>query len=194
LSKELLSKQTAGVLRAVMNQPHWQKDELQKGFSKILLQLKQSVGSPEGYLESLLRNVTFLYENTNRASAFLQQCIEEEKFASQESFHKLMVDVPRQVKESNFLAENMPRFKDFVYKGSTIEEQVGHAEMVYFNSKLVNDLMIDFIGTFLHPDNKEQMGSFMQYASNVVVEAVSHYCTTFAGLIIEEISSPKVSK
>lgn len=190
----MIAKQTAGILRAVMNQPHWQKDELQKGFSKALLQIRQSAGSKEIYLESLLRNVTFLFENTNRAKAFLKQCIEEEKFSSQESFHKVMVEVPRQVKESNFLTENMPRFKELVYKGSTIEEQVDHAEMVYFNSKLVNDLMIDFIGTFLHPDNQKPMESYMEYASDVVVDAVFHYCKAFSGFIIEEITSSNVSK
>jgi len=106
-----------------------------------------------------------------------------------------MLDVPRQVKESNFLTENMPRFKEFVYKGSTIEEQVAHAEMVYFNSKLVNDLIIDFIGTFLHPDNQEQMATYMEYASDIVVDAVSHYSKTFSGFILEEIiSSSKASK
>jgi hypothetical protein len=188
LSKEILSKQTAGVLSAVINQPHWKKDQLSQKMIQVLKEIRKSVDSQEAYLETLLRNVTFLFENTNRAKAFLKQCIEEETFFPQETFHALMVDVPRQVNESNFLAENMPRFKDMVYKGSTIEEQTAHAELVYSNSRLVNDLLIDFIGTFLHPNNKDFMIHFMEYASDVVVDTVLHHCQTYSNLILKEIN------
>jgi hypothetical protein len=187
LSKEILSKQTAGVLSAVINQPHWKKDELPQRMIQVLKEIKQGVDSQETYLETLLRNVTFLIENTNRAIAFLKHCIDEEKFVPQESFHRLMLDIPRQVNESNFLAENMPRYKEMVYKGTTIEEQVAHADLVYCNSRLVNDLLIDFIGTFLHPNNKDFMIHFMEYASDVVVETVLHHCQNISNLILKEI-------
>lgn len=132
--------------------------------------------------------MTFLIENTNRAIAFLKHCINEEKFVPQETFHTLMSDVPRQVNESNFFAENMPRFKEMVYQGSTEEEQVAHAEFVYSKSRLVNDLLIDFIGTFLHSNNKDFMIHFMEYASDVVVDTVLHHCQTFSNLILKEIN------
>lgn len=187
MSKEILSKQTAGVLSAVINQPHWKKDELSQKMIQVLKEMQQGVDSQEAYLETLLRNVTFLFENTNRARAFLKHCINEEKLIPQETFHKIMLDVPRQVNESNFLAENMPRFKEIVYKGSTTEEQVAHAELVYCNTRLVNDLLIDFIGTFLHPNNKDFMIHFLEYASDVVSDTVMHHCQAFSNLIIKEI-------
>jgi hypothetical protein len=188
LSKEILSKQTAGVLSAVMNQPHWKKAELSQRMIQVLTEMKQAVDSQDAHLETLLRNVTFLIENTNRAIAFLKHCIEEEKFVPQEAFHTLMLDVPRQVNESNFFAVNMPRFKELVYKGSTKEEQVAHAEMVYSNCRLVNDLLIDFIGTFLNPTNKDFMIHYMEYASDVVVDTVMHHCQTYSNLILKEIN------
>lgn len=188
MSKEILSKQTAGVLSAVINQPHWKKEELAQRMIQVLKEIKQGVDSEEAYLETLLKNVTFLIENTNRAIAFLKHCIDEEKFVPQEDFHTLMLDVPRQVNESNFFAENMLRYKEMVYKGSTREEQVAHAEMVYSNCRLVNDLLIDFIGTFLHPNNKDFMIHFMEYASDVVVESVLHHCQNISNLILKEIN------
>ena len=187
MSKEILSKQTAGVLSAVINQPHWKKDELSQRMIQVLKEIKQGVDSEEDYLETLLRNVTFLIENTNRAIAFLKHCIDEEKFVPQKTFHTLMLEVPRQVNESNFLAENMPRYKEMVYKGTTKEEQVAHADLVYCNSRLVNDLLIDFIGTFLHPNNTDFMIHFMEYASDVVVETVLHHCQNISNLILKEI-------
>jgi hypothetical protein len=188
LSKEILSNQTAGVLSGVINQPHWKKDELSQRMTQVLKEIKQGVDSQEAYLETLLKNVTFLIENINRAKAFLKHCINEEKFVPQETFHTFMLDVPRQVNESNFLAENMPRYKEMVYKGSTKEEQVAHAELVYCNSRLVNNLLIDFIGTFLHPNNKEFMVHYMEYASDVVVDTVMHHCQTISNLILKEIN------
>ncbi|MFJ5762088.1 hypothetical protein ACIQAA_23795 [Neobacillus sp. NPDC093182] len=188
MSKEILSKQTAGVLSAVINQPHWKKDALSQRVIQVLTEMKQAVDSQEAHLETLLRNVTFLIENTNRAKAFLKHCINEEKFVPQETFHTFMLDVPRQVNESNFLAENMPRFKEMVYKGSTKEEQVAHAELVYCNIRLVNDLLIDFIGTFLQPNNKDFMIHFMEYASDVVVDTVMHHCQSISNLILKEIN------
>jgi hypothetical protein len=187
LSKEILSKQTAGVISAVINQPHWKKDELSQKMIQVLKEFKQGEDSQDAYLETLLRNVTFLYENTNTAKAFLKHCINEEKLFPQETFHKIMLDVPRQVNESNFLAENMPRFKDVVYKGSTMEEQAAHAEMVYCHTRLVNDLLIDFIGTFLQPNNKEFMIHFLEYASDVVADTVMHHCQNFSNLMLKEI-------
>jgi hypothetical protein len=187
VSKEILSKQTAGVLSAVINQPHWKKDELIQRMIQVLKDIKQGAVSEEAYLEILLKNVTFLIENTNRAIAFLKHCINEEKFVPQENFHTLMMDVPRQVNESNFFAENMPRFKEMVYKGSTKEEQVANAELVYCNCRLVNDLVIDFIGTFLHPNNKDFMIHYMEYASDVVVETVLYHCQAFSNLVVKEI-------
>lgn len=188
LSKEILSKQTASVLSAVINQPHWKKDELSQRMIQVLNEIKQGVDSEEAYLETILRNVTFLIENTNRAIAFLKHCIDEEEFVPQETFHALMLDIPRQVNESNFFAENMPRFKEMVYKGSTKEEQAANAELVYCNIRLVNDLLIDFIGTFLQPNNKEFMIHFMEYASDVVVDTVMHHCQNISNLILKEIN------
>ncbi|PLS01902.1 hypothetical protein [Neobacillus cucumis] len=189
MSIELLSKNTAGVFSTLIRQPHWEKVELQEGIKKVLLQIRESASSQEAYLESLLRNVTFQYANTNTAISFLTQCIEEEQFFSQESFHSIMINVPKQVQDSNFIAENMPRFKELVYKGSTMEEQVLHAETFFFHTKLVNDLMVEFIGTFLQPNNREFMVNFLEYSSQVVIDAVMHYCQTYSNLMIEELNS-----
>lgn len=192
MSKEILSKQTASVLSAVINQPHWKKEEVSQRMIEVLKEIKQGVDSQEAYLETLLRNVTFLIEHTNRAIAFLKHCINEEKFVPQETFHTLMLDVPRQVNESNFLAENMPRFKEMVYKGDTKGEQVANAELIYCNSWLINNLLIDFIGTFLNPSNKDFMVHYMEYASDVVVDIVMHHCQTISNLILKEINQNNI--
>ncbi|MDR7079313.1 hypothetical protein J2Y03_004371 [Neobacillus niacini] len=191
MSKEMLNKYTAGVLSAVIKQPHWKKDELSNKLNQVLDEMRQNAGSQEVYLESLLRNVTFLVENTNRAISLLKLCIEEEKFMTHESFQQAMLEVPRLVKESNFFVQNMPRFKELVYKGSTLEEQVAHAESVYCDSRLVNDMVIDFIGTFLHPNNKEFMINFMEYASDVIVDTVMQFCKTYSSLMLKEMNSMK---
>lgn len=189
LSIEVLSKNTADIFSAIIREPNWDKVELQEGIRKIFLQARDSVGSPEEYLESLLVNVTLQYAYTNTAIAFLMECIEEEKFLSHESFQSTLVNVPNQVKESNFIAENMPRFKELVYQGSTIEEQVPHAESVYFQTKLVNDLLIGFIGIFLEPNNRNYMENYLEYSSQVVVDAVMNYCQAYSNHILEEINS-----
>jgi hypothetical protein len=189
LSKKLLNKHTAGVLGAVINQPHWNKDELSNNLKKVLDEMRENAGSPEAYLDTLLRNVTFLFENTNRALSILKFCVEEEKFITQESFQQAMLEVPKLVKETNFFAENMPRFKELVYKGSTIEDQVANGEFVYCNCKLVNDMVIDFIGTFLQPNNKDFMVNFMEYASEVIGETVMEFCKTYSSLMLKELNT-----
>jgi hypothetical protein len=189
LSKELLNKHTAGVLGAVINQPHWKKDELSNNLKKVLDEMRKNAGSPEAYLDTLLRNVTFLFENTNRALSILKFCVEEEKFITQESFQQAMLEVPKLVKETNFFAENMPRFKELVYKGSTIEEQVANGEFVYCNCKLVNVMVIDFIETFLQPNNKDFMVNFMEYASEVIEETVMEFCKTYSSLMLKELNT-----
>lgn len=189
MSKELLNKHTAGVLGVVIKQPHWKKDELSSRLKQVLDEMRQNAGSQEAYLESLLRNVTFLFENTNRAISLLKFCVEEEKFMTQENFQQAMLEVPKLVNETNFFVENMHRFKDLVYKGSSIEEQATHGELVYCDIKLVNDMVIDFIGTFLHPNNKDIMINFMEYASDVVVETLMQYCKTYSSLMLKELNS-----
>ncbi|NWQ42512.1 hypothetical protein MLOOGBEN_17560 [Bacillus sp. EB106-08-02-XG196] len=191
MSKELLNKHTAGVLGAVIKQPHWQKDELTSRLKQVLDEMRHNAGSQDAYLESLLKNVTFLFENTNRALSLLKVCVEEEKFMTQENFQQAMLEVPKLVNETNFFVENMPRFKDLVYKGSTLEEQEAHGELVYCDIRLVNDMVIDFIGTFLHPNNKDFMINLMEYASDVVVETVMQYCKTYSGLMLKEINTMK---
>ncbi|MBM7653492.1 hypothetical protein [Neobacillus cucumis] len=189
MSIELLSTNTSGFLSALITQPHWDKVELQEEIQKVLLQIRENASSQEEYLEALLVNVTFQYANTNTAISFLAQCIEEEQFFSQESFQSIMVNVPRQFQDSNFLAENMPKFKELVYKGSSIEEQVLHAEMFFFHTKLVNDLMVEFTGAFLHPNNRDFMVNFLEYSSQVVIDTVMQNCQTYSNLIIEELNS-----
>ncbi|MEH6996706.1 hypothetical protein V7075_29065 [Neobacillus drentensis] len=192
MSKELLNKHTAGVLGAVIKQPHWKKDELSSRLRQVLDEMRHDAGTQEAYLESLLRNVTYLFENTNRAISLLKFCVEEEKFMTQETFQQAMLEVPKLVNETNFFVENMPRFKELVYKGSTIEEQAAHGELVYCDSKLVNDMVIDFIGTFLQPNNKDFMFNFMEYASDVVVETVMQFCKTYSGLMLKELNSKEM--
>jgi hypothetical protein len=92
------------------------------------------------------------------------------------------------IEKLNRISQNMPRFKELVYKGS-IEEQAAHGKLVYCDSKLVNDMVIDFIGTFLHPNNKDFMINFMEYASDVVVETVMQFCKTYFGLMLKELNS-----
>ncbi|WP_284035524.1 hypothetical protein [Neobacillus sp. 114] len=189
MSIELLSKNTADVFNAIVREPNWDKTELLEGIKKIILQARDSVGSPEEYLESLLVNVTLQSAYTNTAISFLTECIEEEQFLSHESFQSIMANVPNQVKDSNFIAENTPRFKELVYKGSTSEEHIAYAESVYFHTKLVNDLLIGFIGIFLEPDNRNYMDNYLEYSSKVVVDAVMHYCQTYSNHILEEINA-----
>jgi len=105
-----------------------------------------------------------------------------------------MANVPRQIQESNFLFENMPRFKEIVYKGSTIEEQVVHGERVFFHSKLVIDLLVEFIGTFLQQDNRDFMVNFLGYSSKVVIDTVMHYCQSYSNLIFEELNLVNLTK
>lgn len=188
MSLELLSKNTADVFNAFIKQPHWNKVELQEGIKKLLLEIRESVGSQEEYLETLLGNVIFQYAHTNTALSFLTECIEEEQFFPQESFQSIMADVPRQIEESNFIIENMPRFKELVYKGSTIEEQVVHAEWFFVHTKLVNNLLVEFIGTFLHLDNRDFMANYLEYSSKVVIDAITQFCETYSNLIIEELN------
>jgi hypothetical protein len=189
LSIELLSKNTAEVFHAFSSQPHWDKVEREEGIKNILTKIREDVGSHEEYLEALLGNVTFHYANTNTAISFFAQCIEEEQFFPLEIFHSIMADVPKQVEETNFIAEYMPRFRELVYKGSSVEEQVVHAEGVFFHTKLVHDLLVEFIGTFLHPNNREFMVNFMEYSSKVVIDTVMNLCQTYANHIIEELNS-----
>lgn len=194
MSLELLSKNTAEVFHAFISQPHWDKVEREEGIKKVLIRLRDGVDSEKEYLEELLKNVTFLYANTNTAISILAQCIEEENFFSVESFQSIMADVPKQVEETNFLAENMPRFQQLVYQGSDIKEQVIHAEGVYFHTKLVNDLLVEFIGTFLHPDNRDYMVNFLEYSSKVVIDMVMYFCQTHSNLIAEELNTINSSK
>ncbi|WP_042454041.1 hypothetical protein [Neobacillus dielmonensis] len=194
MSVEVLSKNTADVFNAIIRKPNWDKLVLQEAIQKVLLQARDSVSSPEAYLESLIGNVTFQYAYTNASLSFLSECIEEEKFVSPESFQEILANVPTHVRESNFLAENMPRFKEIVYRGSSFEEQVVHAQGIYFHSKFVNDLLVEFIGTFLHPENRSFMGNFMEYASQVVVDTVMHYSQTYASHMLDELNSLNSTK
>ncbi|WP_462413673.1 hypothetical protein [Neobacillus sp. Marseille-QA0830] len=194
MSIEALSKNTADVFNAIITKPDWDKMVLQERVQKILLQARDSVGSPEAYLESLLDNVTFQYAFTNTALAFLTQCIEEERFFPLETFQSIMANVPKQIQESNFLAENMPRVKELVYKGSSLQEQVAHAERFYFHTKVVNDLLVEFIGTFLHTENKNFMVHFLEYSSKVIVDNVMGCCQTFSNHILKELNSAKSGK
>jgi hypothetical protein len=189
LSIELLSTNTAAVFNAFISQPHWDRLEREDGIKKVLIQIRGNMDSPEEYLEALLGNVTYQYAGTNTAISFFMQCIEEEQFFPLEIFQSLMADVPKQVQETNFLAENMPRFQELVYQGSSVEEQVVHAEGVYFHTKLVNDLLVEFIGTFLQPDNRDFMVNFMEYSSKVVIDTVMHYCQNYSNHIVEELNS-----
>lgn len=189
MSIELLSKNTAAVFNAFISQPHWDRVEREDGIKKVLIQIRESVGSPEEYLEALLGNVTFQYANTNTAIAFFRQCIEEEQFFPLEIFHSMMADVPNQVQESNFIEENKPRFQELVYQGPGLEEQVANGESVFFHTKLVNDLLVEFIGTFLQPDNRDFMVNFLEYSSKVVIDTVMNLCQTYTNHIIEELNA-----
>lgn len=193
MSKELLSNNTAGVLSAFLNQPQWDKIELQEWIKKVLSQIRDGVGSKEEYLQSLLGNVTFQYANTNTALYFLRQCIEEEQFFSEESFQSIMMNVPKQVEDSNFIAENMNQFKEFVYKGSTIQDQVVNAERFFSHTKLVNQILVEFIGTFLHPDNRDFMTNYLEYSSEVVIDIVMQYCQTYSNHILEQLDWDEIN-
>lgn len=186
MSVEVLSNQTANVISTIMDQPHWKKDAIQSGLKEILVQIRQSVNTHEEYLESLLRNVTILYESTNAVKSFLKHSVDEEMFFSEESFHSFMLEVRSQVTDQSFLTENMPRFEEFVYKGETIQEKEVNAELIFSNCKLINDMYIDFIGIFIHPNNREFMEPFMEYASDVMIETVYQYCTNYSGLLLED--------
>ena len=188
MSIEVLSKNTADIFHSITANPQWDKMQIQDRIGKVLLQARNQVNSPEEYLASLLENVTFQYAYTSTCISFLAECIDEEEFQSQEMFHAILTNVPEQLQESNYIEENMPNFKELVYQGSNLEEQVLHAETVYFHTKLINDLLIEFVGTFLHPNNREYMANYLEYHSQVVVDAVMSYCQSYSNHIIEELN------
>lgn len=187
MSMELLTKQTAGVINAVTKQPKWERETLQQGIQKILVEKRAKVESDEVYLESLLQNVAFYINHTNGMNNFFFQSIDKETFYSPDSFKVYLGNLRTMVKDPEELQKMMEKQRDFVLKGETVEERARHAELAYMTTKIVNDLLLDFLTTFYHPNNREPMKPFMEYSAKVVVETVFKFCNTYASLQINEL-------
>lgn len=187
MSMELLTKQTAGVINAVTKQPKWEKEALLEGIQKILVDKREKVDSDEAYLDSLLQNVAFYINHTNGMNNFFFQSIDKETFYTPESFKVYLSNLRTMVKDPEELQKMMDKQRDFVLKGETIEQQARHAELAYMTTKIVNDLLLDFLMTFYHPNNREPMQPFMEYSAKVVVETVFKFCNTYASLQINQL-------
>lgn len=187
MSMEQLTKQTAGVINAVTKQPKWEKDTLQAGIQKILIEKRGKVDSDEAYLESLLNNVAFYMNHTNGMNNFLFQSIEKETFYTPDSFKVYLSNLRTMVSDPAELSKMAEKQRDFVLKGETIADKARHAELAYMTTKIVNDLLLDFLTTFFHPNNREHMQPFMEYSAKVVVETVFKFCNTYASLQINAL-------
>lgn len=187
MSMELLTKQTAGVINAVTKQPKWEKEALLEGIQKILVEKRGKVESDEAYLDSLLQNVAFYINHTNGMNNFFFQSIDKETFYTPESFKVYLTNLRTMVKDPEELQKMMDKQRDFVLKGETLEQQTRQAELAYMTTKIVNDLLLDFLMTFYHPNNRELMQPFMEYSAKVVVETVFKFCNTYASLQINQL-------
>lgn len=187
MSMELLTKQTAGVINAVTKQPKWEKEALLEGIQKILVEKRGKVQSDEAYLDSLLQNVAFYINHTNGMNNFFFQSIDKETFYTPESFKVYLTNLRTMVKDPEELQKMMDKQRDFVLKGETLEQQTRQAELAYMTTKIVNDLLLDFLMTFYHPNNREPMQPFMEYSAKVVVETVFKFCNTYASLQINQL-------
>ncbi len=187
MSMELLTKQTAGVINAVTKQPKWEKEALLEGIQKILVEKRGKVETDEAYLDSLLQNVAFYINHTNGMNNFFFQSIDKETFYTPESFKVYLSNLRTMVKDSEELQKMMDKQRDFVLKGETLEQQTRQAELAYMTTKIVNDLLLDFLMTFYHPNNREPMQPFMEYSAKVVVETVFKFCNTYASLQINQL-------
>lgn len=187
MSMELLTKQTAGVINAVTKQPKWEKQALLEGIQKILVEKREKVESDEAYLDSLLQNVAFYINHTNGMNNFFFQSIDKETFYTPESFKVYLSNLRTMVKDPEELQKMMDKQRDFVLKGETLEQQARQAELAYMTTKIVNDLLLDFLMTFYHPNNREPMQPFMEYSAKVVVETVFKFCNTYASLQINQL-------
>lgn len=187
MSMELLTKQTAGVINAVTKQPKWEKEALLEGIQKILVDKREKVDSDEAYLDSLLQNVAFYINHTNGMNNFFFQSIDKETFYTPESFKVYLSNLRTMVKDPEELQKMMDKQRDFVLKGETLEQQTRQAELAYMTTKIVNDLLLDFLMTFYHPNNREPMQPFMEYSAKVVVETVFKFCNTYASLQINQL-------
>jgi len=184
---ELLTKQTAGVINAVTKQPKWEKEALLTGIQKILVEKREKVESDEEYLEGLLKNVAFYINHTNGMNNFFFQSIDKETFYTPDSFKVYLSNMRTMVKNPEELQKMMEKQRDYVLKGETLEERARHAELGYMTTKIVNDLLLDFLTTFYHPNNRDHMKPFMEYSAKVVVETVFKFCNTYAALQINSL-------
>lgn len=191
MSMEQLTKQTAGVINAVTKQPKWEKDALQAGIQKILIEKREKLESDEEYLEALLKNAAFYINHTNGMNNFFFQSIDNETFYSPDSFKVYLTNLRTMVNDPNELEKTAERQRDFVLKGETLQEKARHAELAYMTTKIVNDLLLDFLTTFYHPNNQKAMQPFMQYSAKVVVETVFKFCNTYASLQINQLPGKK---
>ncbi|MFC4355520.1 hypothetical protein ACFO0S_10700 [Chryseomicrobium palamuruense] len=191
MSMEQLTKQTAGVINAVTKQPKWDKDTLYAGIQKILIEKREKAESDEAYLEMLLNNAAFYIGHTNGMNNFLFQSIDKETFYSPDSFKVYLSNLRTMISDPAEIQKIAERQRAFVLKGETVEEKARHGELAYMTTKIVNDLLLDFLTTFYHPNNKEHMQPFMEYSAKVVVETVFKFCNTYASLQIDAIPGKK---
>ncbi|MCM3568981.1 hypothetical protein [Neobacillus mesonae] len=185
----MLDKQISTIFDSITNQ--WDKNTIQISIKETLLQKRKRVSSEEEYFTSLCQNIAYLTETSFPIKRVLESCLQKKFFWDAANAEAFIADSQNVIKEEmeSFLAE----YKRKLTK-NTLYESIKDAEFAYAYAKLRNDMEVDFLFSFLHPNNRSFMDSFLNCDPDEFFTTVNKICDAYANLFIQSMEDLFVYK
>lgn len=178
----MLDKEISNIFDSITNQ--WDKNTIQISIKETLLTKRKRASNEKEYFNSLCENVTYLSESSYPIKEVLERCIQNKTFWDTLNAESHIV------KNQNIIRNRIGTLSN-TYKNkltkNTLLESIQYAEYNYAYSKLRNDMEIDFLFAFLHPNNRPFMEQLLNYQPTQVLTTFDNISDGYATLFTQDI-------
>ncbi|WP_312096092.1 hypothetical protein [Niallia sp.] len=162
----------------------WDKNTIQISIKETLLTKRKRVSNERDYFNSLCENVAYLTESSYPIKKVLESCLQKRNFWDTSNAESFIIESQNAIKGE--MEDLSNTYKRKLTK-STLVESIQYGEYNYAYAKLRNDMEIDFLFAFLHPNNRRLMERFLNYQPTKVLEAIDNISNGYATLFTQSI-------
>jgi hypothetical protein len=186
-----LEKEISSVFDLITSQ--WDKNSIQISIKETLLTKRKRVLNERDYFSSLCENIAYLSESSQAIKKVLESCLQKKNFWDTSKTESFIIDSQNAIKKDMAVLSNTYRNK---LTRSTLVESIQYAEHNYAYAKLKNDMEIDFLFAFIHPNNTHIMRRMLNYHPKKFLAAFDKTSNGYATLFAQSIEDliPQKSK
>jgi hypothetical protein len=179
----MLEQELANIVDKISN--NLENNNFQNEIRDEFINFEKQVQHPVDHFHLVTDHLVFMVESANLLKSLLGHCIEEEFFPDVNEFQEVFLNAQQKIGEDLINLRN--KYKDLYVLKEDISESIAISQLNYAVYKIKFTIELDFLGTFINPENREFMSEFLEYNRGVFLSTLDKITDSFSASLVQKM-------